>query len=124
MESLAAVALRAALLRDLVEGFRFALIKQQRILLLILAASLYTFGTAAFSTLLPVFARKLLDLGPAEVGYLWSAFGAGLLEAWLRTGRTRRLERPHDPRRIRGREGSAIRFRACRRHERRRRQIA
>ena len=69
----------ASLLRDLVEGFRFALIKQQRILLLILAASLYTFGTAAFSTLLPVFARKLLDLGPAEVGYLWSAFGAGLL---------------------------------------------
>lgn len=68
-----------SLLRDLVEGFRFALIKQQRILLLILAASLYTFGTAAFSTLLPVFARKLLDLGPAEVGYLWSAFGAGLL---------------------------------------------
>lgn len=69
----------ASLLRDLVEGFRFALIKQKRILLLILAASLYTFGTAAFSTLLPVFARKLLDLGPAEVGYLWSAFGAGLL---------------------------------------------
>jgi MFS transporter, DHA3 family, macrolide efflux protein len=68
-----------SLLRDLVEGIRFALIKQQRILLLILAASLYTFGTAAFSTLLPVFARKLLDLGPAEVGYLWSAFGAGLL---------------------------------------------
>lgn len=68
-----------SMLRDLLEGVRFALIKQQRILLLILAASLYTFGTAAFSTLLPVFARKLLDLGPAEVGYLWSAFGAGLL---------------------------------------------
>jgi MFS family permease len=68
-----------SLLHDLVEGVRFALIKQQRILLLILAASLYTFGAAAFSTLLPVFARKLLDLGPAEVGYLWSAFGAGLL---------------------------------------------
>jgi MFS family permease len=69
----------ASLFHDLVEGVRFALIKQQRILLLILAASLYTFGAAAFSTLLPVFARKLLDLGPAEVGYLWSAFGAGLL---------------------------------------------
>ncbi len=65
--------------RELLEGVRFALIKQQRILLLILAASLYSFGTAAFSTLLPVFARKLLDLGPAEVGYLWSAFGVGLL---------------------------------------------
>jgi MFS family permease len=75
----AASSTASSLLHDLVEGVRFALIKQQRILLLILAASLYTFGTAAFSTLLPVFARKLLDLGPAEVGYLWSAFGGGLL---------------------------------------------
>jgi MFS family permease len=68
-----------SVLRDLKEGIQFALIKQQRILLLILAASLYTFGVSAFSTLFPVFARKLLALGPAEVGYLWSAFGAGLL---------------------------------------------
>jgi DHA3 family macrolide efflux protein-like MFS transporter len=71
--------LRTAFLRDLLEGVRFALIKQHRILLLILAASLYTFGGAAFSTLYPVFAKKLLDLGPVEVGYLWSAFGVGLL---------------------------------------------
>lgn len=69
----------SSVIRDLVEGIRFSLVKQRRILLLILAASLYTFGTAAFSTLLPVFARKLLDLGPVEVGYLWSAFGVGLL---------------------------------------------
>ncbi|MDF0643937.1 MAG: MFS transporter [Nitrospira sp.] len=69
----------SSLVRDLVEGLRFSLVTQRRILVLILAASLYTFGTAAFSTLLPVFARNLLDLGPAEVGYLWSSFGAGLL---------------------------------------------
>ena len=68
-----------AFFTDLLEGARFALIKQHRILLLILAASLYTFGGAAFSTLYPVFAKKLLDLGPVEVGYLWSAFGVGLL---------------------------------------------
>lgn len=71
--------LTAAFLSDLLEGVRFALIKQHRILLLILAASLYTFGGAAFSTLYPVFAKKLLDLGPVEVGYGWSAFGVGLL---------------------------------------------
>lgn len=64
---------------DLVEGVHFALVRQPRILLLILAASLYTFGTSAFSTLFPVFGRKLLDLGPVEVGYLWSAMGVGLL---------------------------------------------
>jgi MFS family permease len=69
----------SSLLRDLIEGLRFSLVKQQRIVLLILAASLYTFGAAAFSTLLPVFGRTLMHLGPAEVGYLWSAFGAGLL---------------------------------------------
>jgi MFS family permease len=63
--------------RDLVEGFRFA--KQPLILLLIVTAALYSFGTSAFSTLFPVFGRKMLDLGPVEVGYLWSALGAGLL---------------------------------------------
>jgi len=65
--------------RDLIEGIQFALVRQPRILLLIIAASLYTFGTSAFSTLFPVFGRKLLDLGPVEVGYLWSAMGVGLL---------------------------------------------
>lgn len=64
-------------LNDLVEGFRFA--KQPLILLLIVTAALYSFGTSAFSTLFPVFGRKMLDLGPVEVGYLWSALGIGLL---------------------------------------------
>lgn len=68
-----------SILRELLDGVRFALFKQQRILLLILAASLYTFGISAFSTLFPVFAQKLLAIGPVEVGYLWSAFGVGLL---------------------------------------------
>jgi len=48
------------------------------ILLVIATAALHSFGTAAFSTLFPVFGRKMLDLGPVEVGYLWSAFGVGL----------------------------------------------
>ncbi|MES4786354.1 MAG: hypothetical protein C4294_11625, partial [Nitrospiraceae bacterium] len=64
-------------LKDLIEGFRFA--KRPIILLLIVTAALYSFGTSAFSTLFPVFGRKMLDLGPVEVGYLWSALGIGLL---------------------------------------------
>lgn len=68
-----------SVVRDLVEGIRFALVRQQRLLLIILAASLYTFGTSAFSTLFPVFGRRLLDMGPVEVGYSWSFFGVGLL---------------------------------------------
>lgn len=63
-------------LRDLVEGLQF--IKQRLILLLIAIAALHSLGTAAFSTLFPVFGRKMLDLGPVEVGYLWSALGVGL----------------------------------------------
>lgn len=68
-----------SLIGQLIEGLQFALIKQPRILLLILTASLYTFGISAFSTLFPVFGRELLDFGPVEVGYLWSGFGVGLL---------------------------------------------
>jgi len=65
-------------IRDLVEGVRFALVGQQAILLLILTAALYSFGSSALSTLFPVFGRRLLNLGPVEVGYLWSALGVGL----------------------------------------------
>jgi MFS transporter, DHA3 family, macrolide efflux protein len=62
----------AATLRDLTEGIRYSLIGQRTILMLILMASVYTFGTGAFTTLFPVFGNKMLALGPVEVGYLWS----------------------------------------------------
>jgi MFS transporter, DHA3 family, macrolide efflux protein len=65
--------------QDLMEGLAFVVTKQRVILLLILTAGCYGFGASALSTLFPVFARKLLDLGPVEVGYLWSSLGAGLL---------------------------------------------
>jgi MFS family permease len=64
--------------RDLVDGVRFAFIEERMIPLLIVMAALYTFGASAFATLFPVFGRKMLDLGPVEVGYLWSALGVGL----------------------------------------------
>lgn len=67
----------AATLRDLTEGIRYALIFQRTILVLILMASMYTFGTSAFTTLFPVFGKKLFAMGPIEVGYLWSWLGIG-----------------------------------------------
>lgn len=70
---------KSAALQDLAAGIRFAVTKQPMILALTATASLYTFGTGAFTTLFPVFGRKMLDLGPVEVGYLWSAFGIGLM---------------------------------------------
>jgi MFS family permease len=68
----------AATLQDLKEGIRYSLISQRTILMMILMASIYTFGAGAFTTLFPVFGKKLLGLGPVEVGYLWSWLGIGL----------------------------------------------
>lgn len=65
--------------QDLTEGLAFVAIKQRVILLLVLTAGCYAFGASALTTLFPVFASKLLGLGPVEVGYLWSALGVGLL---------------------------------------------
>lgn len=65
--------------RDVVDGLRYVMHGRRIIIFLTITASLYTFATSAFTTLFPVFARKLLDLGPVEVGYLWSMLGVGLL---------------------------------------------
>jgi MFS family permease len=73
------VAAPTTMMKDLIEGFRFAFVNQRLILLLTGTAALYSFGTSALTALFPVFARKLLGLGPVEVGYLWSALGVGLL---------------------------------------------
>jgi len=64
---------------DMVDGLRFVMTGRRIIIFLTVTASLYTFATSAFTTLFPVFARTLLDLGPVEVGYLWSMLGVGLL---------------------------------------------
>ncbi len=61
------------------EGLRYAFLTHRTLLMLIVLASVYTFGSGAFTTLFPVFGRQLLGLGPIEVGYLWSWLGVGLL---------------------------------------------
>jgi MFS family permease len=65
--------------RDMVDGVRYVMKGRRIVIILTITASMYTFATSAFTTLFPVFARKLLDLGPVEVGYLWSMLGVGLL---------------------------------------------
>ncbi|WP_454061900.1 MFS transporter [Candidatus Nitrospira salsa] len=79
-------------IQDLMEGIRFTFFTQPMILLLIITAGLYSFGISAFNTLLPVFGREMLGLGPVEVGYLTSALGVGLLISsislvWITTWR-------------------------------------
>lgn len=65
--------------RDIFEGLRYVVTGQPLFVFLTAIAAMYTFGTAAFTTLFPVFGRTMLDLGPIEVGYLWSMLGIGLL---------------------------------------------
>jgi MFS family permease len=68
-----------SVLHDLQEGLAFVAVKERVILLLIVAAGFYGFGTSALTTLFPVFARRMLSVGPVEVGYLWSILGVGML---------------------------------------------
>ena len=69
--------------QDLKEGFHFTFFRQPIISLLILTAGLYSFVVSAFHTLLPVFGRHMLNLGPMEVGYLTSGVGVGFFLASL-----------------------------------------
>ena len=64
--------------RYLLEGIQNSFLIHRHLLILIVLASVYTFGTGAFTTLFPVFGRHMLGLGPVEVGYLWSWLGVGL----------------------------------------------
>jgi MFS family permease len=76
---LASSAPLASTWRDLVDGLLYVINGRPIVVFLTITAALYTFATSAFTTLFPVFARTLLDLGPVEVGYLWSMLGIGLL---------------------------------------------
>lgn len=64
--------------QDVVEGIKYSLFSQEAIVILIALASIYTFAAGAYTTLFPVFGKKMLALGPVEVGYLWSWLGIGL----------------------------------------------
>lgn len=68
----------SATFEDLVEGIKYSLFSQHAIVILIALASMYTFAAGAYTTLFPVFGKKMLALGPVEVGYLWSWLGIGL----------------------------------------------
>ena len=63
---------------DVVEGIKYSLFSQEAIVIRIALASIYTFAAGAYTTLFPVFGKKMLALGPVEVGYLWSWLGIGL----------------------------------------------
>jgi DHA3 family macrolide efflux protein-like MFS transporter len=78
-------ALSGSLLSDLSVGFRFVFGDRSTVLLLVTISALYNLGASAFVFVLPVYAKELLHVGPVQLGWLWSALGAGMLAAssWL-----------------------------------------
>lgn len=74
-----------SLLSDLSVGFRFVFGSRSTVFLLVVITALFNLGASAFVFVLPVYARELLQVGPVQLGWLWSALGLGMLAAssWL-----------------------------------------
>ncbi len=55
------------------------------VLTLVIISSLYILRVSAFVFILPVYAKEFLQVGPVQLGWLWSALGVGMLgaSAWL-----------------------------------------
>jgi MFS family permease len=74
-----------SVLSDLSVGFRFVFSDRSTVFMLVTISALFNLGASAFVFVLPVYAKELLQVGPVELGWLWSALGAGMLMAssWL-----------------------------------------
>jgi MFS family permease len=75
----------ASVLDDLKVGFRFVFGTQSTIFLLVIISALYNLGASAFVFILPVYAKEFLQVGPIQLGWLWSGLGIGMLavSTWL-----------------------------------------
>jgi MFS family permease len=60
-------------------GLRFLFIQSPLVRLLMITSALYSLAASAFVFLLPVFSARVLHAGSVELGWLWSAYGAGML---------------------------------------------
>ena len=74
-----------SVMQELLSGFRFVFDGHRTVFSLAVIAALYNLGTSAFVFLLPVYAKEFLQVGPVQLGWLWSALGVGMLlaSAWL-----------------------------------------
>ena len=74
-----------SLVSDLSVGFRFVFGNRSTVFLLVIITALFNLGASAFVFVLPVYATEALQVGPVQLGWLWSALGAGMLIAssWL-----------------------------------------
>ncbi|MCC2641496.1 MAG: Permease, family [Nitrospira sp.] len=68
---------------DLRAGFKFVFQDHRILLLLVIIASVFMFSSTGFIFMLPVIGERVLHVDSVELGWLWSALGAGLLIATL-----------------------------------------
>jgi len=75
----------ASVFDDLKVGFRFVFGTQSKVFVLVIISALYNLGASAFVFILPVYAKEFLQVGPVQLGWLWSGLGAGMLavSTWL-----------------------------------------
>ena len=73
------------LVEDIMAGFRFIFLEHRTLLVLVVISALYHLGVSAFIFLLPVYTKEHLQVGPVQLGWLWSALGIGMLltSVWL-----------------------------------------
>lgn len=81
----AASNISTSVLDDLKVGFRFVFGGQSTVFLLAIISALYNLGVGAFVFILPVYAKEFLQVGPVQLGWLWSGLGVGMLavSTWL-----------------------------------------
>ena len=74
-----------SMIEDLKVGFRFVFGTKSTVFLLVIISALYNIGASAFIFILPVYAKEYLQVGPVQLGWLWSALGVGMLavSTWL-----------------------------------------
>jgi MFS family permease len=79
LEKRAAATDVSAIWNDMAVGLRFLFIQSPLVRLLMITSALYSLAASAFVFLLPVFSARVLHAGSVELGWLWSAYGAGML---------------------------------------------
>lgn len=67
--------------KDFRDGLRFMFVKQRLLLLLMVIASIFSFGSQGFVYLLPMIADQILHVGSVGLGWLWSSLSIGILLA-------------------------------------------
>ena len=79
-------------IKDLKEGLHFVFVEHRTVAGFVLTALCYSLASSAFVFLLPVFAERVLHVGAMMLGWLWSAYGAGMVAISIALAYTKELK--------------------------------